>query len=112
MRLDLDEHLTADKNTSKALITHKGMAHFAGTGPTDKSCRECWNWKISGLSHAYYSKHGKHGPTLKDHPCQKFRALTGSKGPDVPHESIACKYFESSDTPPSINDPRVKRGLE
>lgn len=109
MLLDLDRGLKSDPNDKKALITHKGMAHFAGTGPAGTFCRGCKFWKESGnVSHLYYSSGGKHGARLKPHPCQKFKHLTGSIGPGVPHNARSCKYFDEADKPPPIFDPRVK----
>jgi hypothetical protein len=104
MLLDLDPHLTRDPLTANASITHAGMAHFAATGPQGKTCRECKLWQLlKGIFAAYYSSKGK---TLKPHPCQKFQQLTGKRGPCVPHNSCACKYFEQRESPPAIFDPR------
>ena len=109
MELDLSPHLTRDKNEGLFRASHKGMAHFAGTGPsTDLTCRQCKHWREGGVSHQYYSSGGKHGATLKAHPCMKFQSLTGSRGPAVPHKACACKYFDESEKAPPIFDPRVK----
>jgi hypothetical protein len=53
--------------------TFPGMAHWASSGPTGKTCGVCVHW--SG-------------------PCAKFRVLTNEQGPKVPMSAAACKHFE------------------
>jgi hypothetical protein len=60
-----------------------GMAHFAGTGPGGKTCRDC-------VFRGYYREHG----VKKHYGCQKFKSLTGNNGPVVQSDWPACRHFE------------------
>lgn len=104
MFLDIDHRLTRDPTSDRAAATHAGQAHFAGTGPQGRTCRECkfWITVSAGVSHAYYAGAARHGRTLKPHPCKLFRKFTGKPGTPVPYNAGACKYFEPSDNPPPI----------
>lgn len=85
------KHTSLGKIDTMASITHKGMAHFAATGPRGKTCRECSFVQVSG----YYVISGSHRGSLKPGPCHKRASLMqGVKGEAVPHEARACKYFE------------------
>lgn len=97
--LDLMPHGTSlGPHERLAVITHQGMAHFAATGPEKETCRTCVHWKFE--KH-YFSKGGRHGGQLKPCACRKFRELkNGEPGPSVPHNALACKYWERNDTPP------------
>ena len=96
-RLDYDNKLTRDENiASRIAITHKGMAHFAGTGPKGRTCRECINW----LGGDYYRSGGR---LLKPASCAEFkRRMNGKEGPKVPHNASACNCFAPSENPPKI----------
>ena len=72
----------------KAAMTHKGMAHFAGTGPAGKHCRECVFWQKTGR---WFGS----GPAPAR--CGKFQQLTRRPGPSVPHNAHACRHFELTD---------------
>ncbi|ACL60615.1 hypothetical protein [Methylobacterium nodulans] len=67
-----------------AARTHKGQAHFAGTGPAGKQCRQCARWMFVGQ--------WRHGPAPS--PCGKYRELMRQKGKPVPYGAAACKFFE------------------
>lgn len=73
------------------------MAHFAGSGPVGKTCRECEHWQMQGRT-----VNGELKPGL----CAKFRRLTGWEGAKVPDLAAACKYFEETDIPPKRYDYR------
>lgn len=95
-RLNLTPHLTIPEGYEQRRLhtrSHKGQAHFAGTGPATKSCRECVSWQSIG-------GYNKDGP--KPSPCRKFRELTGKVGAAVPHSAHSCKYFEQHPTPPRL----------
>jgi hypothetical protein len=83
------------ETTFEQRATHKGMAHFAGTGPRGLTCRECifWDhWKGD-----YRKKDG----LIKPAPCKKYQQLrSGERGNDVPDDAAACKYFEFNQTAP------------
>lgn len=87
---------------SKRKQTAPGMAHFAGSGPERKTCRECSEWTGCGQESGYYSKNGRHSGGLKPRSCMRYRILMQGIGPGVPHTAPACKYFVQSDTPPSL----------
>jgi hypothetical protein len=67
--------------------TFKGMAHFAGTGPEGKTCRECEHWQWNSRR----SESGAPQPAS----CAKWKQLMGSPrdGMAIPHSAKACKYF-------------------
>jgi len=96
--LDIDKRLTFDRVDNRAANTHIGMAYFAGTGPSNKTCRECAFWRDG--KHLYFHTGSKRG--LKPVSCGKFRRMMGRKGLAVPHEASACKYFEQAENPPAI----------
>ena len=109
MRFELNDKLTSDPRDALIAGTHQGQAHFAGTGPQKKTCRECSHWRqFGGISHEYYAAGGKHRARLKPHPCMKCVAMMGGVTPKVPHQARACKYFEQADTPPAVFDPKVR----
>lgn len=87
---------------AKRRNTSPGMAHFAGSGPERRTCRECRLWTGCGQDGGYYSKKGVHAGALKPRACQQYRDLMqGDVGPGVPHHAMACKYFvENADAPP------------
>lgn len=98
--LRADRKLTSDGMSAKIDGTYLGMAHFAGTGPSHKTCRECKSWGLEGR-HRYRTPPY---PVLLDARCSKFTELTKKAGPAVPCDAMACRYFEQSDKVP----PRLK----
>src|SRR5262245_24447511 len=101
-RLPFDEHLTSGNPKLEAQVarTHAGMAHFAGTGPRGKTCRECIHWAFDGYRQVDAS--------LKLTVCNKYTALmNGREGGRIPYNTAACKYFEADPSPPPIRDPKV-----
>ena len=72
--------------------THPGMAHWAGTGPEGKTCRECADYCWGGRYLASSGKHAK-GELIP----AKCRKGTGGK---FPHFARACKYFDPNPNPP------------
>jgi hypothetical protein len=80
MLLPVDPHLTRDPCDDKLAITHKGQAHFAGTGPSDGRCIECRYWQThAGIAPAY-DRHKK----IKPQVCAKRTQMTGHVGTTVP----------------------------
>lgn len=71
-----------------------GMAHWSGTGPRDKTCRECTRWLARG-----YSKEG----AILDAPCAKYKDMTGRAGARVPARTTSCQFFDQSPNPPAIS---------
>jgi hypothetical protein len=72
---DID-HLTRDQATNAGYFTHRGMAHFAGSGPAGKCCRDCAHFGVN-----------------KANRCQQFKTLTGKYGPPIPGDALSCRHF-------------------
>lgn len=114
--LDISPHQTemfAPEIADKMKVTHKGMAHFAGTGPKGKSCRHCKHWNF-GWNGEYFSKGHHAGERLKPQPCLKNEEIAKSQGkkiardskPLVPYDARACKYFEERADTPTVMKPK------
>jgi hypothetical protein len=95
-----------EETLRQATQTHIGMAHFAGTGPVDKTCREC----------VYWMKRGKwtkadlmiDGRVPEPSPCRRYRNLLNlpNRGlPAVPHDAAACKWFGQAERPQPLKPP-------
>jgi hypothetical protein len=93
-------YLTAGPCDGMARATFAGMAHFAGTGPELKTCRECQHWDHGG-PHDYYAKRGKFGGLIKPARCRKYGALTNAAGDKVPDDAPACKHFTDAAVVPA-----------
>jgi hypothetical protein len=103
----LESHYTQPDKAlqEKRKRTWPGMAHFGGSGPLGKTCRECALWTGCGQQAGYYAKDGEHGGRIKPRPCEKYRSLMGGDvGPGVPEDAGACRYFVASDDPPARFD--------
>lgn len=88
-----EEHLTRAHGALEDNIrkTYAGQAHFAGTGPEDKTCRLCKYWLDEGRAAS---------GILKPAKCGRFKEMTGKHGNAVPHQAPACKYFVENEKPP------------
>jgi hypothetical protein len=95
----ISDHLTAAPLDQIARATHPGMAHFAGSGPELKTCRDCKFWEHD--RHNYYAKRGKHHGRARPATCRKFRQLTNAAGTAIPDDAAACRYFEQADPVPA-----------
>lgn len=85
MRLRFDPHLTSDgKSTANLSMTHAGMAHYSGTGPPEKKCKNCQHINVRAGA--------------KNGACRKWQDMMSSAktGPSFPIEAFACKYFEQA----------------
>ncbi len=95
--LSISAQLTKGYGNEDAIRkTFGGMAHFAGTGPEGKTCRECrfWNYQRDG----YHAKSGKHANMIKAQRCMRYTQMSqGKAGEAVPAQAMACKYFEAAD---------------
>lgn len=77
--------------------THLGQAHYAGTGPAGKTCREC----VHFLSPGYYSKSDRdRANTLKDGACRA--PMSGKARRRFPHSAMSCLLFEQDPDPKPI----------
>lgn len=104
--LSFNEHLHRTSPVDRlAASTHAGQAHFAGSGPSGSTCRECvfFSWLATG---GWHSNTGKHGGAPKPACCAKYRALTGQAGSKVPHDAGACKYFDAAKEPQALRSPK------
>lgn len=94
------QHLTEPNAdlAEKRRRTPAGMAFWAGTGPANKTCRECELWKYEPRD-GYMSGSG----LLKESPCEKYaRMMNILAGPKLPYYTPSCKYFEPAVTERSI----------
>jgi hypothetical protein len=99
-----DPHLTAPdpKFATLEAATVPGMAHWGGTGPTGRTCRECEHWKPDSDEPLKRYKRDDAGE-LCDRRCKKFAAMMNNyQGPPVPHSQAACMFFVATARPPSI----------
>jgi hypothetical protein len=78
--------------------THPGMAHFAGTGPQQKTCRECSFWDHGEND---YRASGNYRGLIKPARCRKFRALMNVDGARIPDETAACRHFNQASPVPA-----------
>jgi hypothetical protein len=75
--------------------TRPGMAHWSGSGPKGKTCRDCMFW---GVGNKF--RRDTWGE-LRPRQCTKFTRLSGGRrGDGVPHGCWACKYFEARPSSP------------
>lgn len=99
MLLIKNPHLTnacSESQDQMHRITHGGMAHFAGSGPPDKTCQSC---KFKGYSRT--SMKGRYDErsgalvhnSYRTSGCKKFYQLTGQHGQTFPSDTASCKYF-------------------
>jgi hypothetical protein len=97
----ISAHLTQPNKELGAMIsqTPSGMAHWAGSGPEFKTCRECAHFDHGN---SYYSKTGMRGGCLKPAKCKKYRAMTQQNGGNIPRITRACKYFKQADVVPPV----------
>ncbi len=98
----MQQHMTSiyDDISEKGIReTPPGMAHWTGTGPKGKVCRECVHYVSDARYSANSPGHAKN--QLKPGWCKKTKELQGGmKGPVFPTESKACRHFEESPNPP------------
>ena len=81
--------------------TPAGMAHLSGSGPDNRTCRECECYYFKGGKASYYAGSNKHSANgLKPGKCRKYRELMKREGGSFPHHSRACKHFSEAEQPP------------
>jgi hypothetical protein len=94
----ISDHMTAAPHDRTARMSYPGQAHFGGTGPALKTCRECRHWGDGKPD--YHSRTGKYHGLIRPAPCAKFRALMHEIGGKVPDDAPSCRYFEQADVVP------------
>ena len=82
-RLHRSSGLSRDPMDNLAERSWEGMAHFAGTGPRDKTCGTCKHW---GDGTGEKQK-------AQQRACSKFTRMTGMNTKHVPRWAEACKYY-------------------
>lgn len=86
-----------------------GMAHFAGTGPGGRTCRQCESW-CRGAKKFRRDKVSE-GGGLHPRRCRSFsRLMQGLDGAGVPHDARACRHFVEASAPPPVVAPTLARG--
>lgn len=84
--------------------TCSGMAHFAGTGPAGRTCRECAKW---GTAVRFYRRTGGE---LRRRRCARFSELAqGRIGAPVGHHRAACRHFALNPDAPPVTRPARQR---
>lgn len=109
--------LIASKNLTKAhgelqqniSQTYAGMAHFAGTGPRNASCRGCAHWIYSEAERLVFRR-DPDTKVLKLRRCHKFQRMTQCENARaVPHFALACRHYDPDDrAPPAYPEKREK----
>jgi hypothetical protein len=90
-----------------------GMAHFAGTGPEGRTCRECVHWSRRWASievdeSVEAGDFKRELGVLKARRCRKFwRMSSHQRGKGLPPDTLACRHFEENpNAPPAVKEPR------
>lgn len=98
-------HLCQDAQDAKIARTYVGQAHIAGTGPADKTCRECVFFGRGYRKDGTLAPPSHHPVTghlqgaLKLGRC--FKVMPNKAGNAFPHEATACRHFEQNPEPPA-----------
>jgi hypothetical protein len=99
----MSDHLTVvdQKLEHQIRATQPGMAHWAGSGPPLKTCRECVFFENNG----FYARNGKHRGALQPGRCKKYQAMMqGRAGNKIDHWLSSCKYYKANENPPAMFD--------
>lgn len=92
--------------TQQLQATHPGMAHFAGTGPSGLTCRQCAHWQPH--SPDWYGLNGKQKGQPKPNSCRAYTKFTmGQTGAKIPHDARACKHFDRAEKPHELRRPSI-----
>jgi hypothetical protein len=82
---------TLTGRTEQLNETVPGMAYFAGTGPSGKTCGDCeYFGSYRTVNHIDGKKSRKDMPLC----CDKYRQMVGKVGEGIKPTILACKYFE------------------
>lgn len=102
--MDQTPHLKSvfDERMTKLIRnTRPGMAHWSGSGPQGKSCRECIHFESQG----YFSASHRFTPgALKPGKCKRFKKMTGTAGAAFSGNTLCCRFFEENEKAPT---PRI-----
>lgn len=111
------DHLTAGENLVSIRQTHLGQAHFAGTGPSGKTCRECTKWQMRDMDDqriAYRYTGGDRRGWLAIGPAKCVHPILNKADRLIPADAGACRFFDQSDLPPAPyrRDGRFKKEMK
>jgi len=81
-RSDLEHQISA---------THRGQAYFANSGPFGATCGDCI---FLGYERPVRNRNGDTVRMVRHGGCKKYQELTNKRGPVVPADAAACRYFE------------------
>ena len=101
-QINVQPHRTkVHANHNQIVHTHKGMAHWSGTGPGNTMCCECKFWHF-GMPRTQPS--GYSGCAPKEAICAKWCHMTPIKAqprtaPKVPGVAASCRHFETYKKP-------------
>ena len=90
--------------------TPNGMAHWKGSGPKGKTCRECMHYDLANRPKRYRSDGKDHGKgELMPAGCREWKRLMKHEKcwPKLRHSLAACKYFDEKANPPAAFDVRA-----
>jgi len=92
-------YLTTSEDAHR--VTEPGMAHFAGSGPPGKTCKDCAfkGYRRPGNAHFDPVKNDYVVHMRRTGGCAKFRELSGNHGLAIKGTCRACKYFEQKAKP-------------
>lgn len=96
------ENLTMRETLEPILKTHLGQAHFAGTGPAGKTCRECAKWfPVDEEGNRREFKYAGHNTGwLELCPARCNHPIMNKADRNDPHDAEACRLFAPADAPP------------
>lgn len=97
------DHLTMGEQLRPVRQTSLGQAHFGGTGPEGKTCRECRKWYcVSQEGHRKDPEYkGDGGKVLYLQPAHCNHAIANKAYRLIPHDALSCMFFDEADGPPT-----------
>lgn len=94
--------------------TPAGMAHWVGSGPKGRTCRECQHYNIAKTPKRYTANSQKHGiGELMPVGCKLWRARmpkSAKSWPKIHHKTAACKHFAFNEAAPKAFETRPGNG--
>jgi len=81
----LDFESTSGIRNVSGVSKYGCYAYLPGTGPSSRSCRDCFFAR---------NKSGERAPDNKNAWCVKYSEMKGRKGSSIAQNSRSCKYFQ------------------
>lgn len=109
--MSLKAHLTEWGATikGKSVVFIRDMAGWAGTGPGDKTCKDCQFYDVwdgdylplmrGRLYWVHSSKNAEKGGKLRPQKCLKYLEIVGKSGKPIPPDAPSCDKFLQADYP-------------